>query len=148
MALKFGEQWFLDQQKTSLPSSQQYRFIARGLTDEYEPWGSPASANGIHVLAEDFQLDLSQHRSTLLSGTDVEAASLIVGVTKRHVAEVERRFPGSIGKVVPLMKDVTDPWHQGIDVYRLCAHTMRPLVRDVLDQHAGTVCQRRDRNAK
>ena len=156
MAAKFGEQWFMERSNTSTTttttSTRPYRFLARGLTDEYEPWGSPPSANGVHVLREDFQLDQSDHRSTPLSAADVAAASLIVGVTRRHVAEVERRFPGSVGKVVHLAKDVADPWRQGIEVYRLCAHTMRPLVRELLDQHAGTssggVCHSGDRSTE
>ena len=127
MAMKFAESWLADQKNSSSG-----RFLSRGLTDAYEPPGSPASAHGIHILAEEYSLDLNDHRSALLTAEDVEAATLIVGVTRNHVATVESRFPSSKGKIFSLSKDVPDPWHQSIDVYRQCAMAMKPLVYEIL----------------
>ena len=142
MAMKFAESWLSDRNHSSSG-----RFLSRGLTDAYEPPGSPASAFGIRILAEEFQLDLNEHRSALLTAEEVEAATLIVGVTRNHVAAVESRFPSSIGKTYSLSKDVPDPWHQSIDVYRQCAVAMKPLVYEILtnklDNHSIDACTRK-----
>ena len=132
MAMKFAESWLADRN-----TSSSGRFISRGLTDAYEAPGSPASSNGVEVLLNDFSLDLSQHRSALLTATEVDSATLIVGVTRSHVAAVLDRFPSSKGKVFALTRDVPDPWHQPVHVYRQCAHTMKPLVYEILTEKLG-----------
>ena len=92
-------------------------------------------------------MDLNNHRSALLTAEDVEAATLIVGVTRSHVATVESRFPSSKGKIFSLSSDVPDPWHQSMAVYRQCAAVMKPLVYEILseklDNHCNDTCPRK-----
>lgn len=54
-----------------------------GISTQYEPPGSPASAHGISIMRE-HGVDMVDHRSTLLSPTDVLEATHIYCVTPRH----------------------------------------------------------------
>ena len=128
MAEEFAGSWLIYRDLQS-----KYRVISRGLTDQYEPPNSPASAHGSKVLHDDFDLDLQNHRSAMLSSQDVKDAHIIIGVTKSHVRVINQKYPESTGKVHSLPVDVSDPWHASLDTYKLCAHQMRPLVYEALD---------------
>lgn len=129
MAEHFASAWLVDK---SLQG--RYKVVSRGLTDRYEPPNSPASSNAVHVLAKDFSLDLSPHRSSLLSSDEVDNAYLIIGVTQSHKSQIVNRFPNSLGKVHCFNADVPDPWHASIEVYSVCAHLMQRLVYEILTQ--------------
>jgi protein-tyrosine-phosphatase len=130
MAEQFAKSW-LSQNNLS---TQHHLVISRALSDKYEPPNSEASYNGIKVLAEDYSLDLSYHRSAMLSHKDVETATYIIGVTQSHAKSIQDMFPSSIGKVYTLQSDIPDPWHSSIEVYRTCALKMEPLVYEILIQ--------------
>jgi protein-tyrosine-phosphatase len=129
MAEHFASAWLVDKNLQG-----QYKIISRGLTDRYDPLNSPASPNAVDVLAKDFSLDLSPHRSSLLSSDEVNDAYLIIGVTQSHKSQIINNFPNSLGKVHCFNANVPDPWHATIEVYRACAHMMRPLVNVILTQ--------------
>ena len=88
----------------------------------------------MEILAEEFSLDLSSHRSSMLTLQEVNDAKIIIGVTKSHVAAILRMFPSSEAKLHALGSDVSDPWHASLEVYRVCANEMMPLVYETLDQ--------------
>jgi protein-tyrosine-phosphatase len=129
MAEHFASAWLVDKNLQG-----QYKIISRGLTDKYEPPNSPASPHAVDVLAKDFSLDLSPHRSSLLSSDDVNEAYLIIGVTQSHKSQVIYNFPNSLGKVHSFNANVPDPWHATLEVYSACAHLMRRLVYEILTQ--------------
>ena len=52
------------------------------MSTQYEPPNSPASAQGIKVLKEDFNLNMESHRSKLLTNNDIEDAFIIIPVKK------------------------------------------------------------------
>jgi protein-tyrosine-phosphatase len=112
--------------------SEKFKVVSRALSDEYEPPNSVASYNGVQILREEFSLDLTLHRSSVLTSKDVEQAELIIGVTSTHAIKVQDLFPLFKNKVYSLRSDVPDPWHSSIDVYRSCAHTIKPLVYEIL----------------
>jgi protein-tyrosine-phosphatase len=112
--------------------SANFKVLSRALTDEYEKPNSVASFNGIQILREEFSLDLTPHRSSLISSKDVEQAALIIGVTSKHAKKVQDLFPLFKDKVYSFSSDVPDPWHSSMDVYRSCAFTIEPLVNEIL----------------
>lgn len=54
-----------------------FTVVSRSLTDSYEPENSPASLNGIKILQQDYSLDMTNHRSKLLSEGDLERATVV-----------------------------------------------------------------------
>lgn len=86
---------------------------SRSLTDRYEPPGSAASANSVKAMHELYGVDISEHRSALLTREEVAGATAILCVTGRHRDEVLRignRAKGLDKKVVALAEDVEDCW--------------------------------------
>lgn len=130
MAELFGGSWLIDRNLQS-----KYRVASRALTDQYEPPNSPASAHGIQILRDEYDLDLRNHRSAMLTSQDVADAHIIIGVTQSHVRVINQKYPESYGKVHGLGIDVSDPWHASLEAYNLCAHQLKPLVYDALDNH-------------
>ena len=96
---------------------------------DYEPSDSPASENGIIVLRNRYHLDISQHRSALLSTSDVEQAHILIGVSRSHAMHVLRQFGEKYqDKIHSLDRDIRDPWHQNLDVYESCAAQIQESV--------------------
>jgi len=113
-------------------SNGTFIICSRALTSDYEPPGSPASAQGVEIMSESFGIDLRAHRSQLLTTNDVETADFIVGVSKSHSATIISYFPDAVGKIFHLSRDVSDPWHQPKKRYLECAEMMKPLVEEIL----------------
>jgi protein-tyrosine-phosphatase len=72
--------------------------ISRSLTTAYEPENSPASEYSIQIMKETYGINISSHRSRLLSEEDVRHADVIVGITASHREHIIRSFPE--GRVV------------------------------------------------
>ena len=77
MAEQFANSWLIRNDLI-----HQFRVISRALTDKYEPPNSPASSHGVEILAKEFSLDLSSHRSSMLTLQEVNDAKIIIGVTE------------------------------------------------------------------
>ena len=60
------------------------------------PQGMPASAEAADVL-EEWRIDISQHRSRMLTRELVEAATLILVMTEQHRKDVLSAFPAREG---------------------------------------------------
>ena len=71
MAEQFGKEWL----KSS--GLENVKIVSRSISTDYEPVGSPASEQGVQLMRELYGIDMSNHRSQLLSGEDVENASLV-----------------------------------------------------------------------
>ena len=73
--------------------------------------GSPASENGVLVMNEDFDIDMSAHRSALLTQSDVDEAAHIICVSKGHAEFITANFSlRTQDRLHALKKDVSDPW--------------------------------------
>ena len=131
MAEAFGKSW-VREMSSQHPGIADVQIWSRGLTDDYEPPGSPASEHGVSILRDDYGIDNSQHVSKLITEEDVMAASYIIGVTVSHAQVIKQAFPAAASKVFVLSKNVADPWHSSLDVYRACATSMKPLVYEAL----------------
>ncbi len=73
-------------------------------------------------MRDNYQLDLSQHRSKLLSKKDIEDAYIIVPVKMSLAQVVAQEYTDSISKIRLLSNDIPDPWHQPVSVFRACAN--------------------------
>ena len=51
--------------------------VSRSLTTNYEPESSPASEQGVVLMKEDHGVDMSAHRSKMLSANDVAHATMV-----------------------------------------------------------------------
>ena len=78
MAEQFGKEWV----KSS--GLDNVNVVSRSLSTDYEPVGSPASEQGIQLMREVYNIDMSSHRSQLLTAEDVETASLVSNLLIRN----------------------------------------------------------------
>ena len=69
------EQWLAD---------RGWKVCSAGITEDYEPVGSPASLHGINAMRAQLGLDLSSHRSSMLTKTRIEEAHVIYTVSPSH----------------------------------------------------------------
>ena len=86
--------------------------------------GDPAQPGALRV-AQEFGLDLSDHRSTPLKRSDLEWADLILGMEGRHVMAVTQLLGGPVSNVVTVGDFlehsphlIPDPWGQSDDYFR------------------------------
>jgi protein-tyrosine-phosphatase len=107
-----------------------------GLTDEYEKPGSPASANGVTAMKR-IGMDLTQHRSTVLTPDDIRQATRILCVSRRHVEWIVDEVPEAASKTSTLGKDIPDPWHQAQVAYDRVAETMQAVVPEACQTYFG-----------
>jgi len=114
--------------------NNKYNIISRALTDAYEPENSIASLNSYETMKNDFNIDISNHRSKLLDDNDVNQAYKIIGVTQGHYNEIVKRYPNQINKVTKLQKDIPDPWHQSIEIYKKTAIIMNEQINDIMNK--------------
>lgn len=110
---------------------------AASITDAFEKPGSPASPNAVRVLRE-YQLDLSHHRSQLLTADMCAAADYVVCLASGHAYMVRELVPTVTerpGVLCVLPRDVPDPWHMPYDTYMENAAQVEELVREFLDKN-------------
>ncbi|OGV40618.1 MAG: ribose 5-phosphate isomerase B [Lentisphaerae bacterium GWF2_57_35] len=89
------------------------------------PIGMPASREAVQALAE-WGLDLSPHRSRMLSRDLVQKAALILVMTESHKQDIVHAFPEAADKVFLLKSfgtdkavgDIADPIGQSVQRYR------------------------------
>ncbi len=101
--------------------------------------GQPASADARRALME-WNIDLSRHRSRVLSQKLVDAADWLVVMTAGHAQVVKAVFPEARDRVRLLTdfgarrmaEDIPDPIGQSLDVYRFTRDRIDRAVADVL----------------
>ena len=93
--------------------------------------GDKASQNSIDA-CEELGLDINDHRSSGLSRTTLQEASVVFCMTESHRALINMYFELPQGYPIYLMrefiecesKELPDPYGQDIDVYRQCRDRM------------------------
>ncbi len=101
--------------------------------------GQRASDGAMQVMKEK-RLDLTSHRSRMLTGEHVDDADLIVVMTKMHKRTVLQRFPQLAGRVVLInefsslhpREDVPDPFGMSLDVYRSIRDEIEAAMPDLV----------------
>lgn len=107
------------------------------ITDAFEKPGSVASANAIKVLKE-YQLDLSKHRSQMLTEAMCAEADFVVCLSTGHTYKVVELVPSikeRRGVLCVLPRDVPDPWHMPYDTYMENVAQVEELVREFLEKN-------------
>ncbi|HEX3026633.1 MAG TPA: low molecular weight protein arginine phosphatase [Clostridia bacterium] len=94
--------------------------------------GTPASANAVAAAGE-AGLDLSRHRSKLLSRELIEQADRIYVMSPSHKMAIVASYPQARDKIVDL-GGIPDPYGAGIEVYRRCRDELIQRIRPVVGQ--------------
>ena len=84
-------------------------------------------------MREDYGIDMTAHRSKMLSPSDVADAFIIVPVT-RSLGSYIAQFPGASGKILYLSQDISDPWRAPVAVFRVCAKLILSLLPEVIEK--------------
>jgi len=101
--------------------------------------GMAASQPAIEVLREQ-AIDLSPHRSRVVTKDIVDAATLVVVMTAGHAAELKRRFPEAQDRIYLLKSfdpgrgggDLTDPLGGTIAQYRTIREEIEATLPDLI----------------
>jgi len=101
--------------------------------------GAPASPESVRAL-EEIGLDLRPHQSQPLTEELVDAATLLVVMTRHHAEDVLRQFPAADGRVVlltsfgsdPQVRDIPDPIGQSLEVYRWTRDQIESATSDLV----------------
>ncbi|MCI8497410.1 MAG: low molecular weight protein arginine phosphatase [Clostridiales bacterium] len=123
MAEALANQWLTEHHRDDVTCS------SAGL---YTEEGSPASEEAVFVMQE-HGLDISSHRSHLLTPDDITEAGLFAVMTPSHAAVLS-------GAGVPpenihvLGEGISDPFGGDEFIYRRCCAELREAVEDLLDQ--------------
>lgn len=110
-----------------------WQLHSAGLTDRYEPEGSPASAHGLTVMHDLYCIDTSSHRSTILTNSMIEDAFAIYTVSENHRTCICQQVPSAERKTRAL-GNVLDPWRQSIERYEETARRLKMLVEKAIEQ--------------
>lgn len=102
--------------------------------------GDQASDNSIQACQE-FDLDISDHRSAALTRATLENASAIFCMTESHRALLNMYFEVPESTSIFLMrefieqgsKELPDPYGQDMEVYRECRDRMKEALPSLLD---------------
>jgi protein-tyrosine-phosphatase len=102
--------------------------------------GDKASQNSIDA-CEELGVDITDHRSTGLSRTTLQEASVVFCMTESHRALINMYFELPQGYPIYLMrefiegqsKELPDPYGQDIDVYRQCRDRMLESIPSLIN---------------
>jgi len=102
--------------------------------------GDKASQNSIDACKE-LGLDITDHKSTGLTRTSLEEASVVFCMTESHRALINMYFDLPQGYPIFLMrefveegaKELPDPYGQDIDVYRECRDRMLEAIPSLIN---------------
>jgi protein-tyrosine phosphatase len=102
--------------------------------------GDKASQNSIDACKE-LGLDITDHKSTGLTRTSLEEASVVFCMTESHRALINMYFDLPQGYPIFLMrefveegsKELPDPYGQDIDVYRECRDRMLEAIPSLMN---------------
>ena len=92
------------------------------------------------IVASEYGIDLSHHRSRQLSQAIAQEADLILTMTGEQRRQVERFYAVAHGKTFTLREfigesgDIADPYGQLQAVYRRCAEQIRAAVERVVER--------------
>ena len=111
--------------------------------------GDCASANAVKVLADEWGIDLSSHRSKPADLQTLKDAYLILTMTKGHKDALLSALPDLKPKIFTLSeyaysdnpsckgsdftKDISDPFGMPVDVYKKCAYEIYEAVKRLVN---------------
>lgn len=95
------------------------------------PEGSPASINA-KIAAQELGVDISEHRSRLLTRAIARDADMIVCMTQEHYDILNSIIPEE--KLYILGGGIDDPYGCDLEVYRACAEKIKNSLPALLDR--------------
>ena len=95
------------------------------------PEGSPASINA-KIAAQELGVDISEHRSRLLTRAIARDADMIVCMTQEHYDVLNSIIPEE--KLYILGGGIDDPYGCDLEVYRACAEKIKNSLPGLLDR--------------
>ncbi len=95
------------------------------------PEGSPASINA-KIAAQELGVDISEHRSRLLTRAIARDADMIVCMTQEHYDVLNSIIPEE--KLYILGGGIDDPYGCDLEVYRACAEKIKNSLPALLDR--------------
>lgn len=96
--------------------------------------GIPASDNAV-TAAKELGVDISAHRSRMLTHEMAQSARYLVCMTGAHYDRVCEMFPDCADKVFTLtQRDVSDPFGGDLDTYRRAASEIDAGVRSIIER--------------
>lgn len=113
---------------------KEYEVSSRSISTDYEPEGSPASENGVLVMRDRYNIDMTSHRSTLLSGNDLHNLYAIVPVMRNLAPYIKQTLRLDESNFMFLDHDIPDPWRQSLDVFVACAADIDSMLDSLIDR--------------
>lgn len=105
---------------------------SRGINVIYPTGATPEA---IEALQRRFGIDLSEHRSRQLCADDMEAADIVLVMTKAHRSFVIKNYPQHAGKVSCVCgyagfnhEDISDPYGKPLSEYINCAEQLERCI--------------------
>lgn len=95
------------------------------------PEGSPASINA-KIAAQELGVDISEHRSRLLTRAIARDADMIVCMTQEHYDVLNSIIPEE--KLYILGGGIDDPYGCDLEVYRACAEKIKNSLPVLFDR--------------
>ncbi|RLN47868.1 hypothetical protein BBJ28_00024227 [Nothophytophthora sp. Chile5] len=134
----FAVEWFHRRLDLSREQQEEKGIVIRSaaITDVFDHEGSPASKHAVDVLKK-YHLDLSAHRSQLLTEKMCLEADYVVCVASGMAFKVTEKFPSikdRKGVLCVFSRDVPDPWHMSYDTYMENVAQNEEMTRDFLDR--------------
>ncbi|MCC6239127.1 MAG: Sua5/YciO/YrdC/YwlC family protein [Phycisphaerales bacterium] len=99
--------------------------------------GDPAAPQAIYALQQS-NIDLTAHRSQLLTVELLHQADLVLTMSNAHGDAVRAMLPSDHEKITPLSPDgdIPDPIGMSVEVYKNLAAQMEGWIQQRLEQHA------------
>ena len=114
---------------------EEFHVKSRSLSTDFEPEGSPASEQGVIVMRNKYDIDMTRHRSTLLTQGDINEAYAIIPVKRDLGVYISECFDvAGIERITYFDRDIPDPWHQPVEVFEKCAANIDHMLDNLLDR--------------
>ena len=105
--------------------------------------GDGATFNAIETLKQ-YGIDISKHRATNISESNIKDMDLILCATVSHKQLVLNMYPNLLGKVYTIKEyaynennqdiDIKDPWGNNNETYLLCAKEIEKALKKIVEK--------------
>lgn len=108
----------------------------------YAYLGDVSTYEAIKIMKDEYQIDLSTHRATPTSSSNIQDMDLILVMTKSHKDFVINMYPNLAQKVfllreyVGLDGDILDPYGGNLKIYSDCASELNECINLLLKKEA------------
>ena len=93
--------------------------------------GQPASPQAIAALAE-WDLDITQHRSRLLTPELAQQADILVAMTPEHADSITTRLGISPDRILVPGGGIPDPYGGNLDIYRRARDQLKAAMETIV----------------